>query len=329
MEEPWHYLIDQFVSSTVDNYKKTLKLSNYHHAFLNTMQIQYPSDPDWPFLYNRYDPFHQNFESAFSMWKGAGGTQKGQTANVSQLLKLLVGRAASWDIQVQNTPTFEKGSFNYITLFPNGRSSFNTGSKLDRIKAVEVLGNKLVNIPQFVTLGGIVQSFHTQLNTANDTQEGSKGLTRSLSNEVEIRRIETMTEQYRNLGFLINKSAEHPERIAPFFDLNVLRESNQVLFTGTLDPQETEPVLIHTFLADDELVLSIKGDPAIPAGTMVQFYLVPVAGGVNGTPVSVEANGAPLTITAADFGVTNYGTHRFLTAVNTHLLELHYEVELL
>jgi hypothetical protein len=43
----------------------------------------------------------------------------------------------------------------------------------------------------------------------------------------------------------------------------------------------------------------------------------------------LEANGAPLTITTAAFGVTNYGTHRYLTAVNSHLVELHYVVELL
>jgi hypothetical protein len=329
MEAPWHYIIDQFVTSTEGNYKKTLKLSNYHHSYLNTMQINYPTDPDWSTLYNRYDPFHQAYESAYSNWKATGGTQKGQTANVDQLLKLLTARVANWDIQVQNVPNFQKGMPGYIELFPQGRKTFSRGGKIERIKAVETLGKKLLNLPQFVALGGMVSAYHTQLNAANDTQESSKGLTKAMSTEVEIRRVETMTEQYRNLGFLINKSAEHPERIAPFFDLNVLRESNQVMFTGTLDPQETEAVLIHTFLADDELVLSIKGDPAIPAGTMVQFYLVPVAGGVNGTPVSVEANGAPLTITAADFGVTNYGTHRFLTAVNTHLLELHYEVELL
>jgi hypothetical protein len=238
---------------------------------------------------------------------------------------------ANWDIQVQNVPNFQKGmpvlllNFFHMAALPSIQ-----GRQAGKDKGGGSVGQETGEPPSVCCSGRHgINAYHTQLNAANDTQESSKGLTKAMSTEVEIRRVETMTEQYRNLGFLINKSAEHPERIAPFFDLNVLRESNQVLFTGTLDPQETEAVLIHTFLADDELVLSIKGDPAIPAGTMVQFYLVPVAGGVNGTPVSVEANGAPLTITAADFGVTNYGTHRFLTAVNTHLLELHYEVELL
>jgi len=329
MEEPWHYLIDQFVTSTLENYKKALKLTNYHDAYLNKMQVDYPSDPDWATLYNRYSPFHQAYVGAYSNWKIAGGQQKGQTLNVDQMLSLLTTRVATWDMQVQLVPGYQKGTSNYLTLFPQGRRPFNTGGKAARKDAVMNLGLQLSAIAPLAAIGGTVTAFYNQLDTATDTQESAKGGTKAMSTEVEIKRVEVMTEQYRNLGFLINKTADHPERIAPFFELNVLRESNQVIYTGTLDPSETEPVLIHTFVADDELQLEIKGDPATPAGTMVQFYLAPVAGGTTGTAVNVEVNAAPLSITAAAFGITDYGTHRFLTAVNTNGVELHYVVELL
>lgn len=328
METIWHYLINQFLTATQGNYKKALKLSNYHHAFLNRMMLDNPSDPDWATLYSRYDPFHQGYVSAYSTWKLAGGEQKGQTLNVDQLLKLLVSRVASWDIQVQSQSGFEKGTPAYLSIFPQGRRPFSHGAKVARMTAVDVLGKKLANTPPFPALGAIVTAFYAQLDSAGDTQESAKGITKMTSTEVELRRVEVMTEQYRNLGFLINKGAEEAERIAPFFDLNVLRDSDQVRFTGTLDPAETEPVLIHTFASDDELEITIKADPATPAGTMVQFYLSTVAGGTTGTPVQAEANAGPLTITAAAFGATNYGTHRFLTAVNTNAVELQYVVEL-
>lgn len=329
METPWHYLVVQFIVSTIGNFKRALKLSNYHHAMLNKLQTDYPTDPDWAMLYSRYDVVHQAFDSAYTVWKSAGGTQQGQTLNVDQLLTLLVSRVAEWDIQIQGVPGFAKGTPGYKELMPNGRRSFNTGAKIGRIKAVEVLGGKLVNIPPLVMLGGTVQAFHTMLNTAGDTQESAKGLTKATSAEVEVRRVEAMQGQYRDLGYLIDKWYDRPERIAPLFELGVLRDSDQVVFTGTLDPAEVEPLLIHTFLSDDELELVIKGDPATPAGTMVQFYLATVAGGTVGTAVNVEVNAGPLSITAAAFGATNYGTHRYLTAVNTNAVELHYAVELL
>ena len=56
-----------------------------------------------------------------------------------------------------------------------------------------------------------------------------------------------MTKEYRDLGFLINKGAEDPDRIAPFFELQVLREHNQVIFTGTLDANENEPYWFTAF----------------------------------------------------------------------------------
>jgi len=34
METTWKYLINQFIVATRDNYKKALKLSNYHDAAL-------------------------------------------------------------------------------------------------------------------------------------------------------------------------------------------------------------------------------------------------------------------------------------------------------
>ncbi len=329
MEEPWHYLIDQFVSSTVNNLKKALKLTNYHDAYLNKMQIEEPLDPDWATLYNRYHPFHLAYVNAYSNWKIAGNTQKGQTLNVDQLLALLVTRVGTWDMQIQLVPGYEKGTSGYIALFPLGRRPFNTGAKATRMDAVKNLGEQLAAIPALAAIGGTVTTFYNLLDAASDTQESAKGGTKAKSTGVDLHRVETMTEQYRNLGFLINKSAELPQHIAPFFELNVLRESNQVIFTGTLDPSETEAVLIHTFVEDDELELKVTGDPATPAGTMVQFYLSNVNGGTNSTAVNVEVNAAPLKITAAAFGISNYGTYRYFTAVNTNGVELHYVVELL
>lgn len=328
MKQIWHYLVNQFLNRTKDNFKKALKLSNYHDAFLNTMQTDNPGDPDWATLYNRYHPFHLAYVAAYTTWKNAGGQQEGQTLNLDQFLELLVVRAAKWDALVQATDGFEKGTPAYKSIFPNGRYPFNSGAKTARVEAVNVLSQSLDGIVDLAPVKALVDAFYGQLDTARDTQEGAKGTTKTSSQQVELKRVETMTEQYRNLGFLIDKSADNPLFIEAFFDLNVLRESRQSVFTGTLDPEETEAVLIHTFAFDDEIKLEITGEDTIPAGTMVSFYLATTPGGTDSTAVQVEANAAAMTIEASAFGITEYGTHRYLTAVNPNLVETHYEVEL-
>ena len=102
MKKTWHYLINQFANTTVTNFKKALKLSNYHDALLKKAMTENPGDPDWAFLYNRYNPLHLTYANAYTKWKKAGGTQEGQTLNLDQLLLLLITKINKWDVQVQN-----------------------------------------------------------------------------------------------------------------------------------------------------------------------------------------------------------------------------------
>ncbi len=331
METTWHYLVDQFVNATEGNYKKALRLTNYHDAYLKKMMDEHPLEPDWTTLYNRYHPFHDEYVRKFSAWETAGGSQKGQTLNLDQYLLLLVNKINRWDSLVQSVSTFEKGTPNYLAIFPRGYKPYNSGAKTARVNAVNTLAGNMqpfaVVNPAILAIQGEVQTFYTTIDGVRDTQEGAKGGTKQNSEEVELSRIEVMTEEYRDLGFLINKGAEEPLRIAPFFELLVLRDHQQVKFTGTLDAGENEAVLIHTFLGDDEIELEITGD-AVPPGTQVQFYLATTPNGTDSTVVNVTANAAKITIQASAFGAIDFGTHRYLTAVNSSGVELHYVVEL-
>jgi hypothetical protein len=333
MNLTWHYLVNQFLNATKENYKKALKLSNYHDAYLFKMMTDNPGDPDWTMLYNRYHPFHLSYVTEYTKWKTAGGIQKGQTLNLDQMLVLLINKVNKWDVAVQNVAGFEKGTPNYLTIFPQGHKPFTQGAATARINTVKVLGETLepfaLSIVAIAAIKSEVDLFYTQIDTARDNQEGAKGGTKQKSEEVENRRVELMTEEYRNLGFLINKTAEDPEAIAPFFELQVLRSHNQVLFTGTLDANENEAVLTHSFVADDELEFEITTTETVPASTNVSFFLATTPGGTDSTPVTVTVNQAKLKIQASAFGITDYGTHRFLTAVNNSTHQLHYKVELL
>ena len=333
METIWHYLVNQFLNSTKENYKKMLKLSNYHDARLKKMMDDNPMEPDWALLYNRYHPFHDMFVKAYPAWKAAGGTQKGQTLNLEQLLVLLINKVNKWDSLVQAVDGFEKGTPNYLTLFPQGHLPFYTAPITAQVTAVKTLGESLAPFalanPAIVPIKTLVDDFYTLLDGARDTQEGSKGGTKQKSAEVESKRIAVGTEQYRDLGFLINKGAEVPSYIAPFFELKVLRSHEQVHFTGTLDAGENESVLEHTFVDDDVMILEITTTDTVPAATQVAFYLATTPNGTDSTPVTVTANAAKIKVLASEFGAIDFATHRFLTAVNSTTFELHYVVELL
>lgn len=327
MERTWHFLVNQFLMATIRSYKKALKLSNYHDAYLKKKMDDHPAEPDWATLYNRYHPFHVAYVAVYSDWKNAGGQQGGQTLNLDQMLTLLVSKASKWSITVQGV--FEKNTLEYKALFPKGLKIFSNGAYIDRITAVQTLGTALAPHAALATLKTEVDNFYTALDNARDNQEGAKGDTKSGSTEVENGRQHIMTEQYRNLGFLINKGAQNPALIEPFFELSILRDHRQTLFTGTLDPAETEQVLIHTFVEDDELELNLTGETTVPAGTQVQLYLASIAGGTNSTPVNMTVNTGKQTIQASAFGALDFGTHRYLTIVNSTGYEMHYEIELL
>jgi len=333
MEKTWHYIVNQFINVTRDNYKKMLKLSNYHDARLKKMMNDNPADPDWAIMYNRYHPFHEAYVAAYTAWKSAGGKQKGQTLNTDQLLVLLIKKINKWDAMVQAIDGFEKGTPNHLALFPKGHKPFVQGAKAAKVNAVKVLSESLtpfsLSNPGILAVKGLVDSFFTLLNSASATHEGTKGGTKSKSAEVEVQRVIVGTEQYRSLGSLIVKCADKPLTIASFFELVVLRDHLQVLFTGTLAASENEPVLTHSFVADDELALEITTTEPVTPQTQVAFYLATTAGGTNSTPVLITANAAKTTIQISDFGISDYGTHRFLTVVNLSSVELYYKVELL
>jgi hypothetical protein len=320
MTNQWRYLGNQFVSSTRNNYKKALKLSNYHDAKLKATKDANPGDPDWAVLYNRYHPMHTDLVAKYNAWKTAGGIQEGQTLNTDQLLILLVTKINTWDVAVQ--VKYAKGTPEYKTIFPDGHYAFIGGSKDTKIMAVQTLGSLLAGYAPMAAVKAEVDAFYTTLDLARDVQEGAKGSTKTGSGELAGSVRKGMVMQYGNLGFLINKYMDDPQQVAPFFELSILREHEQVVYTGVLDAGENEAVLIHTFVADDELRIKITG-----AGE-ASFYLATAANGVNSTAVKVNET-EHKTIAASAFGISDYGSHRYLTAVNNGAVPLDYEIHLL
>ncbi|MCW5908028.1 MAG: hypothetical protein KIS94_09230 [Chitinophagales bacterium] len=318
MTKPWKYIDNQFLIATRTSYKRAVKLSNYHDAALLQAVA---TDPAFQPVYDRYHPLHLALEEQWSIWKSRGGAQEGETLNLNQLLEQAENRLPGWEVQIQ--VVYPATTPRYKAIFPDGRKPFTKGTIDQRINAYNILSLNIGADPALATIKTVVDDTYTGLNNARIAQQGAKAVTKAGSEMLEAAVTDAMITQYRNMGFLMDNFYEQRESLAnTLFDLQTLRDLDQRIFTGTLSPLETEPVLVHTFLSDDRLRLKNNGSRSYT------LYLASTPSGINSTPVIV----APLeekNITAADFEITNYGTHRYLTAVNPNNdAETEYLIEL-
>lgn len=316
MELQWKYVENQFIIATNKSYKKALKLSNYHDSALAVASL---TDPGLLMIYNRYHPLHLNFVQKYNQWVSAGGSQEGQTLNVKQQLKLAKLKINEWDVAIQ--VVYPKTTPTYKAIFPNGRKPFNKGGVDANINAFDILSINLSTYAALATIKAEVDATYLLLDTARDNQEGAKANVTHGSGNVETARIEIMTMQYRNTGWIMdNFYIDRDNMCSTLIDLQTLRDKQQSTYNANLAIGETKPVLVRTFVADDELRLKVEGE-----GPVV-FYLATTSGGTDSTGITRNTN-QDEKVVISDFGISNYGTHRFLTAVNNSGVETHIVVE--
>ena len=316
--QTWKYIDNQFEVNTKSSYKKALILSNYHDAAL---QAQSAANPTLLPLYTRYHPLHLAYVDQYNSWKKAGGAQQGQTLNLEQQLDIAYTNLDDWDVQVQ--VVYKKTTPEYKSIFPDGRKPFTKGGIDGRINAYDTLGKSMDGDAALAAIKTQVDTAFATLDTARDTQEGAKSTKTGSSQQVDIARAAAMNMQYRNMGFIIDNFFDsRVMECNSLFNLQTLRESDQSIFTGTLELNETEAVLIHTFAANDELRLKIDTNGPI------NFFLASTPGGTDSNPVTLNSAAEITTIIDA-FGAKDLPLHRFLTAVNNSGVITKYRVQLL
>lgn len=318
MEKLWSFVINMFLNATKTSYKKTLKLSNYHDSAL---QRAAASDPAFVPIYDRYHTPHENFKQKYNEWISAGGSQEGQTLNVKQQLKLAKAKVGDWDIDIQ--VVYKKTTPRYKSIFPDGRKPFNRGGLDDKINAFDILSRNIGTDPALTAVKTDVDATYLLLDTARDSQEGAKADKKHGSGNVETARVAIMTLQYRNAAWVLDNFYDTRVSLCTtLIDLETLRDKQQTHFTLTLGIGDTKPVLVRTFVADDELRLKVDGD-----GPVV-FYLASTPGGTNSSPVTRNSN-QDAKATISEFNVPDYGSHRYLTVVNQSGVETHIVVDVL
>ena len=318
MEITWSALENPFVNVTKNSNKMAMSLSNYHEAFLKQLTINDPGDLDWPILHSRYEPLHTTLTDIYIEWKNMDALKESKTDVLDALMENMTENINEYDLQVQ--VVYRKTNPQYTQYFPDGHKPFHNGTITDKILAVKALGQSMNGDPALAAIKALVDAFYGQLNTARDLQEAAKAQVATLSNDVAKAVTAAMQMQWRNFGFLINKYFETPEQIEPFFEISILTKKPQTKFTATLAIGENKHVFTRTLTFDTELRIKITGPGP------VNLYLATTKNGTDSTAVPISAD-TEQTIEASAFGITEYGLHRHLTAINDSGAETHIEVE--
>lgn len=301
----WRYLFNQFNTATAVSFKKALTLSTYHDASLQALAA---TNAAFEPIYERYHPLHLVLETQYSAWRSAGGAQQGQTLGLEQQFNGVYGQLDDWDIAIQ--VVYRKTTPRYKAIFPNGRKPFRQGSMDQRINAFNTLSVNIGDDAALATIKAQADAAYATLNELRDSQQMAKSNLKGGSSELDEARIAAMDMQYRNLGFVMDNFYDDRETLCNrLFDLQTLREGEQSSFTATLDPEETEAVLVHHFLSSDQFRCRIDTDGP------VSLYLASSAGATDSAAATLSSPAEALVPLSA-FGPVDLNVHRYLTAVN-------------
>ena len=317
IKKQWPYFQNPFFNVTKKNFKKAVKISTYTDAQLFAKS----SDPFYEPLYLAYHPLHLALVAAYNTWKAQGGSQKGATVTVAQLISQLSPlKIGNWDRAVQ--ALFAKGSAIYMSIFPQGHKIFQKGTILSRINAVAQLVTSLTGKTGLSATLTDVTTFSNSLITANTSQTGSKGTTNTLSDAVETARVAACSMMYCILGQCIVKFPDDPSVTSVIFDLETVRSKQQTEFVSALKAAAFKNITERTFVLTD--IIDVDSNGLAELG----YYLAEKKGDSSAgyTVVPVLA-GKSRAITIDEF--VNDTMNKFLCVVNlSTVLSGHYTVDL-
>lgn len=314
----WLFITNPFLNAVKNNFKKAVKISTYHDAQLKS----HDTDAFFAPIATAYHVLHLELVNAYATWLAQGGTQKGSTLDTNQLLLLLVSnKIPDWEYTILGV--YKKGTPQFLAIFPRGKKPFSNGSIESRVTAVKQLNISLNNIAALAEVKTAVDAFLNQLLTSREIQLGNKGMTENLSTAITHINQVAMTEMHSNLGLLISHFKNDPIEAGEFFDLETIRNHDQIIFKDSVAPTKERNIMKHTFAKADGLKLTNNGTVDL------QFYLAPTNNAVpaSGQTVVSLAPEEFITIIASDLGdVANL----FLNVYNTDLNQKgHCTIELL
>ncbi len=255
----WLRSDDFFNNITDGNYLLSKKIFDSYDLKLHSGI----SDPAVQTLYTDNHIICNAFDAAYSVWDTLKSTNKGLTHEGALLLEQLMStKAKAWDTAIQQI--YPQDTSNYISLMPNHRIPFQTGTGLSRVLAIENLVTAIGSDNTLAAVKTSVQSFLTLLLAAR---------TKHTNQWIAIEKALFVLENTRKsagssmlLGFatLLGIHYLNPKEIDVFFPVEYLTHKIQYSYQRTLVDQlpsflfkrkmETEKQTIDTINSSDFIV---------------------------------------------------------------------------
>lgn len=222
------------------------------------------------------------------------------TERLNVLLRDLVTKARRWDAMVQ--VEFDITTPDYIFLFPQGRSIFQTAPYDVRINEVQSFAERLADYPALSDLLDAVRLFGEKLYSTRQQQQDIEGSQQENSKLLEEKRLALASKMHGMYGGLLMQYHETPIKVETFYELQYLRRAaNDSDSDMDEQPRETAMIVltpneIHTALegklAENDIIRIVNTGAA-----NFRAYLASAADGVRSSAVMVDV-GQMVTMTA-------------------------------
>ncbi len=224
----WNFSVNLFETATRRRFPAMDSLLKDHLDKCQGAVERSPGDPDFPVMLARAEEARNAWSAAMTAAMRGRGMWKARTQTMRKFIAQLRGEhIARWDAMVSCTDvlqgTYMPGSAGHLRFFPHGRRPFQQGSIDSRIAAVRTLATGLAEVPAMSAVAGLVNTFYSAIRTVREEQQQAEDEVSGKSSHLESRRRAAAIALQGNLGRLIEKYAETPDKIMGFFDLKDVR----------------------------------------------------------------------------------------------------------
>ncbi len=220
MERIFRLLQNSFEIQTRGTHKKAVSLLTD-----SVDKLQASSNPLLVAIYTAFLPF---FTAYLALNDAVGlleGTYKGKTNLFEALIDGVDEKLREWEGPIRSV--FTEDSPTEIEIFPNKRKPFQSGTYEQRLGAIRILRNKLleytVDNPSLVPVQAAVAAYYTLCNAARSTQQGKEGNLGDARSQRETQRVITMNA-YMGIvyGGLLQQLYTDLKRVGDFIDFPLL-----------------------------------------------------------------------------------------------------------
>ena len=229
MKRDWMPSLNTFEINTRGSHKKAIILFTDSVSKLKN-EI---SDPTIAALFADIEPTFRQYEQLYQDKQLVDNTYESKTMGFEGILTRLSTEIKRWEGKVRGE--FPEDTVEEHSIFPNKRTPFIAGTYENRRASVGVLATKLQEFPIFQVLSMEVRAFYNEMEQLRDTQQQMEGKSAQLSDLLEAARVEMCEELYGALGVLMHKHRKTPSNISRYFDLSLLRKTNNSQDAETAD----------------------------------------------------------------------------------------------